>query len=136
MQLRLWGSHLSPFAGRVHVALVEKGILDEVELVEISLRTRPTRMFELNPNGRVPVLEVDGYALRESQNICDWLEDAYPEPALWPADPTERAHGRGLARWLESEVVSAFFGGMRAAAFGLRDGDPEDLVERLFGRLG
>jgi len=61
---RLWSWQLSPFAGKVRVAFAQKGI--EVELVEIDPRHRPARLRELNPTNRVPVLEVDGAAIRES----------------------------------------------------------------------
>ena len=46
--------------------------------------------------GRVPVLEDDAFVLPESAVINEYLEGRYPEPALWPADPGERALGRLL----------------------------------------
>jgi glutathione S-transferase len=42
------------------------------------------------------VLEEDTFVLSESAVINEYLEDRYPEPALWPADPAERALGRML----------------------------------------
>lgn len=36
----------------------------------------------------VPVLEADGEVVTDSPRILRWLEDRYPEPALWP--PSER----------------------------------------------
>lgn len=134
MHLRLWGFRASPFAGRVRSALIEKDI-DGVELVEVHPAKRPARLKELNPNGRVPVLEVGDVALRESLNICDWLEDAYPEPALWPADPTARAHARGLALWIDIDLTQPFFLGMRHLAFGIPEGEPADAAERSFARV-
>src|SRR5213593_1298282 len=67
-------------------------------------RTRPSRsistivlrIYEKNPLGRVPVLEEDTFVLAESAVINEYLEDRFPEPALWPADPAERALGRML----------------------------------------
>lgn len=134
MQLRLWGFRLSPFAGRVRATLAEKGI-DGVELVDIHPAKRPARLRELNPNNRVPVLEVDGHALRESANICDWIEETFPDSPLLPADATGRAHARGLSLWLASELVSPFFLGMNRTAFGLREGDAPDVVERSFAQV-
>jgi len=134
MQLRLWGFRLSPFAGRVRATLAEKGV-DGVELIDIHPLKRPARLRELNPNNRVPVLEVDGAALRESANICEWLEDTFPDPPLWPADATARADGRGIAAWLETELTAPFFRGMRTVTFGVPESEPADLAERCFARV-
>jgi len=134
MQLRLWGMRLSPFAGRVRATLQEKGV-EDVEMIDIHPARRPERLKELNPNKRIPVLEVDGFALRESSNICEWLEDAYPDPPLWPRDATARAYGRGVGLWIETELTVPFFLAMNRQAFGLRDGEPEDFVERTFARV-
>ena len=41
----------------------------------------------MNPVGRVPVLEEDGWVLPESAVINEYLEERYPEPPLLPADP-------------------------------------------------
>ncbi len=134
MSPRLWGFRLSPYAGRVRAAFIEKGV-DDVELVEVHPAKRPQRLKELNPNGRVPVLEVNGRALRESLNICDWIEETYPEPALWPADPTEKAHARGFTLWLDMAVTQQFFLGMNRLAFGVPDGEVENIVDLSFERF-
>lgn len=130
---RLWSWNLSPFAGKARIAFAEKGVA--VELLEIDPVKRPARLRELNPTNRVPVLEVDGVAVRESTAICEWLEDTHPEPTLWPADPAARAAARGLLRWVDDELTTNFFLAMRKEGFGLAAGDPPDIVERLRGRL-
>src|SRR3954447_9908209 len=119
--VRLWSWNLSPFAGKVRVALAEKGMTDDVELLEIHPVRRPPRLRELNPTGRVPVLEVDGLPVRESSAICEWLEDTHPEPALWPADPARRAAARGMLRWVDDELTANFFLAARKEAFGLAE---------------
>jgi glutathione S-transferase len=131
--LRLWSWILSPFSGKVRVAFAEKGV--EVELIEIDPRHRPAHLRELNPTNRVPVLEVDGYAIRESSAICDWLDDVHPEPPLWPADPAARAAARGMMRWVDDELTSKFFLSMRKEAFGLDDTDHPEVVAHLRSQL-
>jgi len=134
MTPRLWTFRRSPFAGKVRVAAAEKGV--ELELVEIHPAKRPPRLKELNVTGRVPVLELeDGRAIRESSVICEWLEETHPEPPLWPADPADRGRARGWARWVDDELTANFFLAMRKFAFGTAPDDPEDIVERLIGRL-
>jgi glutathione S-transferase len=131
---RLWSWNLSPFAGKVRIAFAEKGV--EVELVEIDPRHRPDRLRELNPTNRVPVLEIEDVGIRESTAICEWLEDTYPEPPLWPEDPVARAAARGLLRWVDDELTTNFFLSMRKEAFGLEPGDHTDIVAILRDRLG
>ena len=130
---RLWSWNLSPFAGKVRAAFAEKGV--ELELIEIDPRQRPPRLRELNPTNRVPVLEVDGQAIRESAVICDWLEEAHPEPPLWPSDPTARAVARGLGRWVDDELARNFFLAMRKEAFGVDDTDHPHVVDHLRAAL-
>jgi len=62
----------------------------------------------VNPIGRVPALVLeDGRALPESEVICEYLEDAYPEPTLRPEDPWQRAQVRLLSRISDIYVVMA-----------------------------
>ena len=72
-----------------------------------------------SPLGKVPILEIDGKPLAESQVICEYLEDAYPQVPLYPKDPAEKAGVRELITVIElhMELVArrlygaVFFGG-------------------------
>lgn len=130
---RLWSWQLSPFAGKTRVAFAFKGV--DVELLEVDALKRPARLRELNPTNRVPVLEVDGVAIRESSAICDWLEDTHPSPSFWPADPARRAAARGMVRWVDDELQVPFFLSMRLEAFGLTPTDHPDAVAHHRDRL-
>jgi glutathione S-transferase len=92
--ITLYDADRCPYCARVRIALAEKEI--EYETVEIDLDDRPAWIYEKNPLGRVPVLEEDTFVLPESAVINEYLEERYPEPTLWPADPGERAFGRLL----------------------------------------
>ncbi len=92
--ITLYDADRCPYCARVRIALAEKGI--EYETVEIDLDDRPAWIYEKNPLGRVPVLEEDTFVLAESVVIDEYLDDRYPDPPLWPADPAERALGRLL----------------------------------------
>ena len=115
------------------MAFAEKGV--DVELVEIHPVRRPPRLKELNPVNRVPVLELNGVAIRESSTILEWLEETHPDPPLWPSDPALRGWARGWARYLDDHLLTNFFLGMRKLAFGKEPDDPEDIVQRLHRRL-
>ena len=92
--ITLYDADRCPYCARVRIVLAEKAI--EYETVVVDLDDRPAWIYEKNPLGRVPVLEEDAFVLPESAVINEYLEERYPEPALWPADPGERALGRLL----------------------------------------
>jgi len=92
--ITLYDADRCPYCARVRIVLAEKGL--EYETVEVDLDDRPAWIYEKNPLGRVPVIEEDAFVLPESAVIDEYLEERYPEPALWPADPGERAFGRLL----------------------------------------
>ena len=119
----LYTAERCPFAARVRIVLAEKAL--DYDAVEIDLGDRPAWLYEKNPLGKVPVYEEeDGLILPESWVIMEYLEERYPEPALWPADPAERALGR---LWLDR-----FDDRLGSASYALRRGDgPEELDASL-----
>src|SRR5436190_1857812 len=99
-----------PRPTRVRLLIYAKGL--DVELVEPPGCHATTQAkgdyLKINPIGRVPALVLDdGRVLPESEVICEYLEDAYPEPSLRPADPYERARMRLLSRICDFYVVMA-----------------------------
>ena len=92
--ITLYDADRCPYCARVRITLAEKGI--EYEPVMIDLDDRPGWIYEKNPLGRVPVLEEDTFVLAESAVIDEYLDERYPDPPLWPADPADRALGRML----------------------------------------
>jgi glutathione S-transferase len=116
----LYTAQRCPYAARVRIVLAEKGL--GYDAVEIDLDDRPAWLYEKNPLGRVPVYEEDeGLVLPESRVIMEYLEERYPEPALWPADPAERALGR---LWLER-----FDDRLGDAYYAVRRGEPRDALD-------
>jgi glutathione S-transferase len=92
--ITLYDADRCPYCARVRIVLAEKGV--KYEAVVVDLDDRPAWIYEKNPLGKVPVLEEDTFVLPESAVINEYLDERYPEPALWPADPAERALGRLL----------------------------------------
>ena len=93
--ITLYDAPRCPYCARVRIVLAEKDVPHET--VTIDLADRPAWLLAHNPpHGRVPVLEDDGWVLPESVAIGEYLEERYPEPALLPADPGERAAVRVL----------------------------------------
>jgi glutathione S-transferase len=125
MTLTLYDADRCPFCARARIVLAEKGLT--YDPVAIDLSSRPAWLYEKNPLGKVPVLEEDTLCLPESTVIMEYLEERYPEPALLPADPAERALAR-LTIWRFDDS----FGDDYYAA---RRGE-EEAVFRFESRLG
>jgi glutathione S-transferase len=121
----LYTADRCPYAARARIVLAEKGIA--YEAVEIDLDDRPAWIYEKNSTGRVPVFEEDeGLVLPESEVIMEYLEERYPEPALWPADPAERALGRLWLQRFDDRLGSAYYAARRGDG---REGLDERLAE-------
>ena len=108
----LYTAERCPYAARARIALAEKGIA--YDAVEIDLDDRPALIYEKNVLGRVSVYEEDeGLVLPESEVIMEYLEQRYPEPALWPADAAERALARLLVHRFDEHLGSAYYAARR-----------------------
>ena len=93
----LW---LHPFSRKVRITLAEKS-LDFTAQIE-NIWERRTEFLALNPAGDVPVLiEQDGTTLANSQVICEYLEEVYPEVNLLGKDPVQRSETRRLVSWFD-----------------------------------
>lgn len=96
--MKLYTYYRSTAAFRVRIALNIKGLA--YESVSRHLRKgehRTAEFFELNPQGLIPALDDDGRIISQSLAIIEYLEEKYPEPALLPRDPADRASVRSLA---------------------------------------
>jgi glutathione S-transferase len=126
----LYTADRCPYAARVRIVLAEKGL--GYDAVEIDLDDRPAWIYEKNPLGRVPVYEEDGgLVLPESLVIMEYLEERYPEPALWPADPAERALARlSLARF-DDRLGDAYYAVRRGGSREVLDGQLAELDRAL-----
>ena len=90
---------------RVRIALNLKGIVYEthsVSLVDGAQRSDAYRA--LNPQGFVPMLEIDGRRLTQSLSIMVYLDQRFPEPRLVPGDPADGAHVRSLALTVACDI--------------------------------
>lgn len=93
--LKLYHGATSTCSKRVRICLAEKGL--DWESVHIDLSRRENldpEYLRLNPNGVVPTLVHDGRVLYESNFIIEYLDEEFPDVALRPKDPYERARMR------------------------------------------
>ena len=95
----------SSAAYRVRIALNLKGVdyvRRPVNLVEGEQKTGDYRA--LNPQGFVPMLEIDDLRLTQSLSIMVYLDQKYPERLLMPRDPADGAHVRAMALAIACDI--------------------------------
>lgn len=91
---------LHPFSRKVRLVLAEKRLEFDLQIEKIW--ERRTAFLAMNPAGDVPVLvEPDGTTLSNSQVICEYLEEVYPETNLLGLDSVQRAETRRLISWFD-----------------------------------
>src|SRR5687767_2370798 len=111
--MQLYTTPLCPFSHRVRVILGEKGI--RASHIDVDLRQKPAELVALTPQGTVPTLKVGERALAESAVIAEYLEEAYPEPALLPRDTWLRAEARLWIRFADERLYAHTRGLLYAA---------------------
>jgi maleylacetoacetate isomerase len=90
---------------RVRIALNLKGIAYDshpVSLIDGAQKSDAYR--SLNPQGFVPMLEIDGQRLTQSLAIMVYLDQRFPDPPLVPTDPADGAHVRSLALTIACDI--------------------------------
>ena len=114
--LVLVGFAFSNYYNKVKLAMLEKEVAFTEEL---NWADKDEATLGASPLGKVPFLRTPQGTLCESQVILEYLEDAYPQVPLLPADPFERAKVRELVAFTELHLelvarrvyAQAFFGG-------------------------
>src|SRR5436309_3686458 len=105
--MKLYTADLSPYSARVRMQIYAKGISDiSIELPEHWGMPKFRKRF---PIGRVPVLDMDGDMIPESEVIAEYLEAIYPEPSMLGATPRETAHIRTIARIGDIYIMNNMF---------------------------
>ncbi len=96
--MRLYHNPFSSNARRAVMTAIQ--LETKLDLVLVDLRKGEQKSpdyLKLNPNGRVPTLEDDGFVLTESHAIMQYLADITPGQTLYPTDVRARAD---VNRWL------------------------------------
>lgn len=100
MGFKLHNFHANSAGRRVRIALHLKNIPFDYVSVDISPASQAQlgeAYGKINPMRLIPTLEHDGVYLTESLAICDYLEELFPYPSLYPTDRMERAQAKAIA---------------------------------------
>jgi glutathione S-transferase len=108
--MKLYTNKLSPNGKRLRALMNELDVAHEV--VEVDLATGKNRSPDYlakNPNGKVPMLEVDGEALWESPAVMLYLAQRHGGGRLVPSDPRRHAEALRWMFWNASHLETAIF---------------------------
>jgi len=107
MALTFYYGSGSPFAWKVWLTLEHKGIPYEAKRLHFDKdETKTPEFLKINPRGQVPAIVDDGFALAQSNAICEYLEERYPEKPLLPKDAKARATIRRLIAEADDKLYS------------------------------
>lgn len=95
--MKLYHHPLSPNVRRVRLTAAVLGLELEEHVVDFAKGEHKSASFlAINPNGALPALVDDDFALTESRAIMQYLAAKKPEAGLWPQDERSRAD---ITRW-------------------------------------
>lgn len=108
MTLELYNSPFSTCSQKTRMCLHEKNlnwVNHHVDLAKFE-QLKP-EYLAINPNGVVPTLVHDGVPIVDSSVIIEYLDEAFPKPALSPAELKQRANMRSWMRYFEEVPTQA-----------------------------
>ena len=128
----LLGASVSPYVRKVLVCLELKGIPYRIDPIAPFVGNED--FSRLSPLRRIPVLIEGDLVLNDSTVICEYLQDRFPAPSLYPADPVDRAKARWLEEYADSYlgdvVIWRMFFQKGVRRFLFNQGTDEEVVRR------
>ncbi len=102
--LKLYHGRTSVCSVKARLALAEKGVSFESQLMTLRGDQFDPQYMKLNPNAVVPTLVRDGNVIIESTVIMHYVDDTFDGPSLMPADPLARAKVHMTAKLMDEHV--------------------------------
>jgi glutathione S-transferase len=131
----LHGNSASPYVRKVLAVLALKSLpYEQTQQMPFS---KDAEFQKISPLGKIPALQDGDLTICDSTVICEYLEDAYPDVAVYPQNIKDKAK----ARWLEelagsrvTELASGIFFQrfMRPMAF--KQEPDEELVSKIINK--
>jgi maleylacetoacetate isomerase len=103
--VKLYTYFRSSAAYRVRIALNLKRVTyDSVSINLLKGEQREESYRSVNPQGRVPSLDIGATTLIQSPAILEYLDEVYPEPPLLPVGAVTRAKVRAIASLIACDI--------------------------------
>jgi glutathione S-transferase len=129
--MKLYSGPLSLFSRKVEIVLGEKGLAVEREMVPFTqakgYSPKHPAVLAANPKAQVPVLVDGDLTLFDSTVIAEYLEEAYPNPPLFPREPKARARCRLLELYADEVLLAP----LRRMMFRTEPPHPDRAVQAL-----
>jgi len=120
----------SPFAWKVWLTLEHKGIAHEAKRLSFDKEeTRSPEFLKVNPRAQVPAILDDGFALAQSNAICEYLEERYPDKPLMPKDVKARGTIRRMVAEADDKLYKASSHLMDLALYAAKEPDLKAIDE-------
>jgi glutathione S-transferase len=120
---------LSPYGQKVKIALMEKGVPFSAPLPSnIGSGATAGDFARVSPRGEVPALVDGDVAVFDSTIILEYIEDRWPEPALLPAAPAERARVRMIEDTMDTHFEAITWGLSEIRNFGRASGEQAEAM--------
>lgn len=104
----VFGARYSTYTRSVLLALAEKGVAHELREIDVFRGGGADPAYlERQPFGKIPAFEHDGFRLYETAAILRYVDEAFPGPALQPADVRERARMAQIIGIIDSYAYRA-----------------------------
>lgn len=99
----VYGALISPFVRKVLMTLDYKQI--PYELVQVPPHSTDMPFAKISPLGKIPAFADEYVHLADSSVICDYIEHKYPQRALYPKSPVERAKVLWLEEYADTTLM-------------------------------
>jgi glutathione S-transferase len=108
MSLRIWGRLSSINVQKVVLTARELELpFERIDAGGAFGGNRTPEYLRMNPNGKIPVIDDDGFVLWESNAIVRYLAAKHGAGTLWPDDPRQRADADRWMDWQATELTPA-----------------------------
>jgi glutathione S-transferase/RNA polymerase-associated protein len=125
---------LSPYAQKIKLALMEKGVAFETRIPNVD--APDAEFVAASPRLEVPALLDADLALFDSSIILQYVEERWPDPALLPASPGERARARMLEEVCDTAYDAVTWGITELTVFKRAEGETAaTMLERARGQI-
>lgn len=107
----LYGFDGSTYVRTVRMLMADKGMdYDQVPVNVLAGEPRQPEHLARHPFGKVPVLDIDGIRIRESDAICRYIDETVDGPSLIPDNPKDRARMNEAVSLINSYGYGALVG--------------------------